>query len=446
MTNNNEASSNVRWRIIALLVGFSLVSYILRMNISIAAQFMMPELDITQIQMGQIFSAFLLGYALFQIPLGVLGDRLGSGMLVTLGVVWAVLTVLSGLLPGVVFGTGTAAFVLLVVVRFVLGVTIAGVYPISALTVAKWQPVTQRAFSYSFIVAGVFIGSAATPPIVAWLMVTLGWRESFYLVSVFGVAAALTWKFYGANHPREHPDVSPGELALITEGREPAVGPPPVGAVWWTLRNPSVLFLSASYFLAGYVLYTFIFWFFTYLVEERQFTLLEGGVYASLPFIAAGILSPVGGAICDWSTMRFGQRWGRRLTAFTGPILAGALLFWGARTENVILAICALALSFGFQEFAEAAYWSTTMDISGRMTGAATGILNTANNLGGVVSTALMPVLVQKWGWVPALDSCSLLAVVSAVLWLGVRPDQPIEVRQAKSAQEVDASSAASLP
>ena len=413
------------------------------MNISIAAQYMMPELDITQVQMGQIFSAFLLGYALFQIPLGVIGDRLGSGMLVILGVAWAVLTVVSGLLPGLIFGTGVSAFFLLVVVRFALGITIAGVYPISALTVAKWQPVKQRAFSYSFIVSGVFMGSAVTPPIVAWLMVTLGWRESFYLVSLFGIAAAIIWKLYGANSPQDHPEVSPAELLLITEGQEASVSDalPPVGALWQTLRNPSILVLSLSYFFFGYVLYTFIFWFFTYLVEERQFTILEGGLYASLPFIAAGILSPIGGALCDWSTIRFGQRWGRRLTAFVGPILAAVLLSSGARTENVTLAICALALSCGFNEFAEGAYWSTTMDIGGRMTGAATGILNTANNLGGVVSTALMPILVQKWGWVPALDSCSLLAVVSALLWLGVRPDRPIEVPQLKSTLEVNASS-----
>jgi ACS family glucarate transporter-like MFS transporter len=110
-----------------------------------------------------------------------------------------------------------------------------------------------------------------------------------------------------------------------------------------------------------------------------------------------------------------------------GPLLAAAFLVVGARTGHPYLAIAALALSFGFQEFAEGTYWATTMDIGGRMTGSAAGILNTANNLGGVVSTALMPVLVAKVGWIHALDSCSLLAFVAAVLWLGVKADRPLD-------------------
>jgi ACS family glucarate transporter-like MFS transporter len=398
------------------------------MNISVAAQYMMPELELSQVQMGQIFSAFLLGYSLFQIPLGILGDRFGSRIVMaTLGFGWAILTILSGYLPGHLFGAGVGAFMTLIVVRFLLGTTIAGVYPVSALAVAKWQPIAQRAFSYSFIVAGVFIGSAMTPPIIAWIMVTFGWRESFYIVSTLSIATALIWILYGADEPEKHKSVSSGELELIMSGRteEPEISDKPP---WWLiLKSRSVFLLSLSYFLVGYVLYTFVFWFFTYLVEVRKLTILEGGIYGSLPFIAAGILTIAGGAFCDWTTVRFGRRWGRRIPGLTAPLVAATLLFVGARTEHAALAIATLALSFGFQMFSETAYWSTTMDISGRMTGAATGVLNTANNLGGVVSTALMPVLVEKFGWITALDSCAALAVVAGAFWLLIRPDQPIE-------------------
>lgn len=433
MSNPAAGAGRFRWSIVAMLVGFSMVSYIERMNISVAAKFMMPELGLSQVQMGQIFSAFLVGYSLLQVPLGMLGDRFGPSRVLP-AIAWscAVLTVLTGLLPGRVSIPVAGAFGTLLAIRFLLGVSIAGVYPVSARTMASWQPITQRAFSYSFIIAGVSIGSALTPPIVAWLMVRLGWRQSFYWAALLSVAIALVWSAFGADDPESHPRVSPAERRLIVEGRgiqdEGRAGFSREG--WWrTITNRSVIILCTAYFLSGYILYTFVFWFFIYLVDVRRFGILSGGAFGSAPFIAAGILSPVGGIACDWATKRFGQRWGRRLTAILGPLVAATFLVVGARTGQAYFAVAALALSFGFQMFAEAAVWSTAMDVGGRYTGMTTGIVNTANNLGGVVSTALMPVLVARVGWVSALDTCAAVAVVSALLWLGVRPDCPVGER-----------------
>jgi len=420
-----------RWYIVAMLVGFSMVSYVERMNISVAAKFMMPELHLSEVQMGQIFSAFVLGYSLLQIPLGMIGDRFGaSRVLPAMAWCWAALTVLTGLLPGRVALPLVGAFGTLVAIRFVLGISIAGVYPVSARTMAMWQPITQRAFSYSFVIAGVSIGSAVTPPIVAWLMVRLGWRQSFYWAAVLSVAIALIWQVYGGDDPESHSRVTPGERQLIVEGREThAAGRTPFSpAGWWnTITNRSVVSLCGAYFLSGYILYTFVFWFFIYLVDVRKFGILSGGAFGSLPFVAAAVLSPLGGIACDWSTRRFGQRWGRRSTGIIGPLAAALFLVVGARTDHAYLAVAALALSFGFQMFAEAAVWSTAMDVGGQYTGMTTGIVNTANNLGGVVSTALMPVIVARVGWVSALDACAGIAAMSALLWLGVRPDRPVE-------------------
>jgi len=427
-------ASRVRWTIVWLLVGFSLVSYVERMNISVAAKFMVPELGLTQVQMGQIFSAFLLGYAALQIPLGMLGDRFGPyRVLAVLGWAWALLTVLSGYIPGTLTGTGVGAFGGLVVIRFLLGTTIAGVYPLCARTVANWQPVSERAFAYSFVIAGVSIGSAITPPAVAWLMVTLGWRQSFYLTSTLAVAIAVLWMRYGADGPRQHRGVSEAELAAIEtgqQGADMATGESSKAAWGQALRNRSLQLLSLSYFFVGYVLYVFVFWFFTYLVDVRQFSILGSGVVTSLPFVVAGFLSPVGGAICDRLTVWWGRRQGRRVTAMFGVLVAASCLFIGIRTGNAYLAVATFSLAFGFQMFAESAYWSAAMDIGGRATGAATGLINTANNLGGVVSTALMPMLVERFGWGVAFNSCAVVAAVAALLWLGIRADRPVVVAE----------------
>lgn len=424
---------NLRWMIVALLVGFSMVSYIERMNISVAAKFMMPELGLSQPQMGQVFSAFLLGYSLLQVPVGMLGDRFGpTRVLVPIALAWAVLTLLTGFVPGRFSVPFLGTFGTLIAIRFALGVSIAGVYPMAARVMAAWQPLTRRAFAYSLVIAGISIGSAVTPPAVAWLMVRLGWRPSFYWASLLSVAIAVLWWRFGADSPESHGRVGDAERRLILAGRPepaaPAAAPAPAAGGWLrTVRNRSVIMLCTSYFLAGYVLYTFVFWFYLYLVDVRKFGILASGVMASMPFLAAGILSPIGGVLCDRATARFGRLWGRRVTGIAGPLIAATFLIVGARTGDPLFAVAALSLSFGFQMLAEAAVWSTAMDIGGRYTGMATGIVNTANNLGGVVSTALMPLLVARFGWVAAFDGCAALAVIGALLWLGVRPDRSVE-------------------
>jgi MFS transporter, ACS family, glucarate transporter len=422
---------NIRWYIVAMLVGFSMVSYIERMNISVAAKFMMPELGLSQIQMGQIFSAFLIGYSLLQVPFGMLGDRFGPyRVLSAIAWCWAALTFLTGLLPGRVSLPLVGAFGTLIAIRFLLGVSIAGVYPLAARAMAVWQPIARRALAYSLIIAGISIGSAVTPPVVAWLMVRLGWRQSFYWASLLSVAIALIWMRFGADDPDSHPRISEEERQFIggDRPRSAPVRTAPSAEGWWrAIRDRSIIVLCISYFLSGYVLYTFVFWFYIYLVDVRKFSILASGAFASLPFIAAGLLSPAGGIVCDRATARLGQRWGRRLTAIAGPAIAALFLVIGARTGHPYLAVAALALSFGFQMSAEAAVWATAMDVSGRFTGMTTGIVNTANNLGGVVSTALMPVLVERFGWVAALDSNALVATIAAVMWLGVRPDRSVD-------------------
>src|SRR5206468_8805531 len=186
-TLKNESSfplTPIRWNIVLLLTGFSIVSYLQRMNISIAAKFMKPELGFTDVQMGRVFSAFMLGYALFQIPAGTFGDRRGPRFVLAVAALgWGITTLLTGFLPGMVL-TGTAALGLLMVVRFSLGVAEAATYPVAARAISNWLPSTECARAISIVTAGLSIGSAATPPLISWLMVRVGWRASFYIAAI----------------------------------------------------------------------------------------------------------------------------------------------------------------------------------------------------------------------------------------------------------------------
>lgn len=406
----SPARSSAR-TIITLLTAFSLVGYVLRMNISVAAPFMMAELGLDKIQMGRVFSAFMLGYAAFQIPWGVWGDRLGPGRVLTAAaLVWSAATLLTGIVPGWIAPAGTAALVSLLAIRFLLGVGEAAAYPVAARAITGWLPDTRRAASFSSLVVGMAIGSAFTPPIVSWVMITAGWRASFAMASLLALALAIAWhRAAGSRLDRE-------------AGARPASAAP---ARSWiaVLKNPNVAIMSVSYFLDSYVLFIFVFWLYTYLVEQRGFGILQSGFATGLPFVAAMVLAPGAGVLSDALSERLGRSWGRRIVAMTALVLSAAFLVVGVDVTSAFQAVAGLSLAVGFLLCTEPAYWGAVMDLGGADAGTAGGIMNTAGNLGGVVSTALVPVLVAHFGWRTAIGSAAGLAVGAALLWLLVRVD-----------------------
>lgn len=419
----------MRWRIVALLAGFSLVSYALRTNISIAAALMRADLHLTQMQLGHVFSAFLIGYAAFQAPAGALGDRFGPRLVLTAAaVVWGVTTVMTGALPGVI-GSGAAALAVLIAVRFALGVAEAATYPVAVAAVRVWMPPQERAFSNALIIAGMALGSALLPPVIAWVMVASGWRMTFYTTSILGFAIAAAWWWYATDEPARHAAVNDQELRAIAQGRADvdagATGGSRGHAIHWPLlRNRNVLLISASYFLDSYVLAMFVFWFYLYLVDERGFSMLKSGVFSSLPWITALFLVPAAGWWCDRLSVRHGPRIGRRVVAMTALALSSSLLLWGARAAQPILAIALLSLSVAFVMSTEGPFWSSAIDVSSGHAGTAGGIMNTAGNLGGVASASLVPLLVERLGWGAAFVTGSIVGFISAALWLLIRVDQ----------------------
>ncbi len=396
--------------VVGLLAGLSLVSYMLRTNISIAAKFIKPEFGLSDIQMGQIFSSFLIGYTLFQIPAGRMGDRFGPRLVLSLAACWwGLTTLLSGLGPGTFLAGTTGALGTFFVLRFLLGSGEAATYPVAARAVANWLPPTRRARANAIVIAGAPFGSAITPPLIAWLMVNLGWRMSFYLCSLLGFGIAVIWWFRGRDYPRDAPGAAQPEKQAGAPGS------------WWSLlRNKNILLVSISYFVAGYVLYIFVFWLYTYLVDVRKFSILGGGLMSSLPWLAAFVLAPAGGALSDSLARRWGASAGRRTVAVAGLMLSAIALLYAATVKNPYLAIVGLAFAVGFEHFTEGTFWASAANLAGRHAGAATGILNTMGNLGGIASTALMPVFVKYFGWVVALGSGSVLAVLGGLLWFAI--------------------------
>lgn len=410
-----------RGGIVAALCGLSFVSYSQRVNIAVAAKLMMPDLSLTQVQMGQIFSSFTLGYALFQVPGGVLGDRFGPRVVLSAAAAcWGVATALTGLAPGVLVGAGVWSFVTLISVRFILGASEAATYPVVGRAMANWIPSSGRARSNAIVIAGAFVASAGMPPAISWLMVTFGWRFSFYATSALAFIATGIWWFYGRDYPRE---------SVFTV--RTASGDDRRSLETWKrlLRNRNIRWLCLSYAFQGYVLFMYVFWLYLYLTDVRGFSILSGGIFAGLPWIAAAVLTPVGGAMSDALSARLGPGRGRRVVSMSGLTLAAAFLLLGVLGNGAYIAILALSLSVGFLESVEGVFWAAVIDAAGQDAGAAGGLMNMVGSFGGVVSTVLVPVMIGRVGWAAALGSAAAVSLIGGLIWLAIQTEPALDGR-----------------
>jgi ACS family glucarate transporter-like MFS transporter len=411
--------SRIRWLILALLFLISVVTYIDRVNISVTAREMMPAYGMTDQQMGWVFSAFVVGYALFQIPGGWLADRWGVRTVLTCALLWwSICTAFTAIaaVSSLVSLVGIVGSLMLV--RFFLGIGEAVALPAFNRAVTNWFPADARGFGIGIAIGGIGLGSAMTPPIAAWVMVNWGWQTVFYLASLIGIGMSLLWWLLSRNHPHEHPWVYAGTQTSLTSEPTATTAVP-----WRTFgRTPTVWWLVMSYSCLGYVAYVYLSWFYLYLVNVREFDVLRGGLYASIPFLAMLLFCPLGGWVTDRLAARYGLTTGRVGAGMTGMILAGSAIALGGVIDSPYLAIASLSLGAGWLYFTVGAYWASTTDLSKVHAGTLSGLMNTGANIGGAISPTLTPWLAHEWGWPLSLGVAAAVAIVGGFLWLKIDP------------------------
>jgi MFS transporter, ACS family, glucarate transporter len=410
--------------LLGLLFLISVVTYIDRVNISVTARQMMPAFGLTNQEIGHVFSAFVLGYALCQIPGGRMGDRWGARMVLTVALIWwsvfTGLTALAATLPlAGLFGiTGS-----LLVVRFMLGVGEAVALPNFNRAVADWVPSTRRGLGIGIAIGGIGVGAAITPPLAAWIMVNWGWQVVFYLCAALGLLVAIFW-MGAAGDPHTEPASCRGKLL----NKMSEAGTSPSSIPWRRLATHGALrWLVLSYSCLGYVAYVYMSWFYLYLVNVRGFDVLRGGWFASAPFIAILIFCPLGGWMTDRLTLRFGVKNGRLWVGMAGMLLAGAAIAVGSLAASPAVAIIALSLGAGWLYFTVGAYWTSATDLSKTHTGILSGIMNTGANLGGAISPSLTPWIADSWGWPAALGAAAVVAIAGGVMWFKIDPGQAFD-------------------
>ena len=402
---------------LALLFATSVVTYMDRVNISVTARQMMPAFGLTQEEMGLVFSAFVVGYALFQIPGGWLADRWGPRLVLTGALVWwSVCSALTAFVAASAVADVLGIVGALAVVRFALGLGEAVALPSFNRAVANWMPADARGFGIGIAIGGIGFGSAITPPLAAWIMVNWRWQAVFYLSAAVGLLMGVLWWTLARDRPDEHPWARRSPLPADSQRLEPDT------AFFRrsSLNQSTMWWLVLSYSCLGYVAYVYLSWFYLYLVDVRGFDSLRGGLFASLPFWAILIGCPLGGWTTDRLAALYGLTRGRTAAGLSGMACAGCAIVVGAFVDSAGLAIASLSLGAGCLYFAVGAYWASTTDLSKPHAGALSGLMNTGANIGGAISPTLTPWLAAQWGWPMALAAAGTVAILGAVLWLKI--------------------------
>jgi ACS family glucarate transporter-like MFS transporter len=429
VSRSSGSRIRVRYFLVFWLFILSCVAFLDRTNISITGLQISREYHIGNQELGWIFSAFLIGYAGFQVPAGWFAARFGPRRVLTFGVLsWCAATAVTALLP---FGIGHA-LLLLIGIRLVLGAGESVIYPAANQFVARWVPLDERGVINGVILAGVGAGSGLTPPLLTWLITTHGWRAAFWFSAVVGLAVCTVWWQTSRDTPEEHPAVSPAELREIHDGLDyvpPALAQGRAPVISWRaiLHRRDLAALMVGYFSFGYIAWIFFSWFFLYMAQVRGLDLKDSAIYSMWPFLSMTVCCLAGGILSDRLTQRFGLRVGRCWLAAASQVLTAAFLLFGSQVHNPSLAGVILAAGAGALYISQSSFWSVSVDIAGPSTGVFSSMVNMGGQIGGAATASLTPWIAQHYSWTTSFAVAAVFALVSALCWLTVHPETPLE-------------------
>ncbi|MFI5611512.1 MFS transporter [Amycolatopsis sp. NPDC051903] len=399
-----------RWLVATFVLIITAVAYIDRVNLSIAAPILTHEFHTNAAVMGLLLSSFTWTYTLFNVPAGMLVDRIQVRVLYSLALlVWAV----SSLLTTLVRSAGT-----LFVPRLLLGIGEAPFAPAAIRTLADWLPKSERATGSSMFISGVALGSAVGPPVLAYLVSGFGWQSAFIATGVLSLLVAAIW-YAWYRHPLDDTKLTEAERQLIFRDQEP---PKQEGRAPWSqiARHRDIWAITAGYFCLLYILYTFITWLPSYLIEDRHMTVLKSGFATSIPWAVAFLCGILGGRLSDFALRRGVSTLNARKIVLVGGMVAALAIVGTALASSAALAIVCLTISTAGIITANGAVWAATQDIVRELdlTGSATGFINGLGNVGGILGPIITGAVVYATGsFLAPLILAAVLALIGALAW-----------------------------
>ena len=395
-----QKKSSVRWFFALAFFIIGVIAYMDRSNISYIAPQMMEDLHMTKQQFGLLASFFSLGYALMQVPSGMLAEKFGPRKMITIALVWwSAFTIFTGMIKH---------HGLLYLVRFLFGIGEAPMYPSNAVFNANWFSKDEKGRASSMLLAGSYFGPVLAPVITIAIVNAFNWQAVFYIFGAVGILIAILWGIIAKDLPEQHRMVNDAEKHFIMENRDlvqTSKSLPPWNQFF---RRVSFYAIAGQYFVVQFVISLFLIWLPTYLTEQYHVEFKDMTI-SSLPWFIMFILILSAGAISD-KILRSGQSRfvSRGLIAIVGFIVFAVSIFFAVHTENLYVTIFWLSLGLG------------GMGVSMGMSWAA------ANDIGTLLSPFLAGALVASLGWTMTFQLLIIPAVIAAILWLFVSPDKPL--------------------
>ncbi|MBP1540956.1 MAG: MFS transporter [Prevotella sp.] len=394
--------------ILTMLVILGMVTFLDRINISVAGSSIMHDLNLSPAEWGWVQSAFILSYGLMQIPMGALGDRLGHRKILAAIVLWwSLFTAFTGLAGGLAS---------LLVIRFMFGIGEAGSSPCSTGVISRWFEKDEVGKAQGYVWAASRMGGALTPFVVIPVMMTVGWRAAFYLLGALGIVWAVVWYFY-------YRDAQTGPTHKVEELKNGMQE-----GIWKdVLRNSQFWLICGMYFFYAFGSWFFFSWFPTFMELGRGFDKAELTYAVAVPFVMSMMGNIAGGHLTDRLTQRYGVKVGRKALGASSLAVSAVCMFLAAFIPGKMAVFVFLSLCFGIFDLMLPSAWALCIDLGKRHAGTISGAMNTAGNIGGFCCGILFGELVQQSGdYNLPLYMIAAMLIVSAVLFVFINPEKPI--------------------
>lgn len=415
--------SNFRWVLAVLMFSIAFISYMDRVNLSVATPTIMQEFSFSKVEIGLLQTAFFVGYAAMQIPGGLMAEYFGQRATSSVAVAWwSLFTSLTA------FGSSFTSFA---AIRFLFGLGEGPVYPSMGNFIYRWFNKAEKASATSFLLGGAWIGPVFGPPITVALMLAFGWRSVFVSFGVVGFVIALAWWLLAKNDPNKSSFVNSLEAAHIDEGREIAADAKKELAPWRSFMTSTQFWaIGIQYFVTDYIMYVFLAWLPLYLMEAQGFSLQKMGIAAAFPWAALCIMTFVTGFASD-KLIASGVSKHKARTYFgaTGLLVSGLALYLAAVSHDTTMNVLWLTVSLGALGCTFNASWASCIDIGGKFCGSVSGWMNFMGNVGGIVAPTATAWIATNYGWQAAILVTAASAVIGVVAWIAVKPDVPLVLR-----------------
>jgi MFS transporter, ACS family, glucarate transporter len=405
--------------VIVILGLMYFITYLDRVNVSTAAAGFGTEFNLNKTEIGLVFSAFAYPYLVFQIIGGWISDRFGAGRtLIACGLLWATATAVTGL------ATGLAS---LLIARVLLGLGEGATFPAATTAISRWVVKAHRGFAQGITHAAARIGNAAAPGVIVAVMAAYGWRSSFFVCAMISFVWVALWAATFTEHPKDHPRVSPQELALL-----PAHAPRVVNVPWAQLIK-RMLPVTVVYFCYGWTLWLFLSWVPQYFLHSQNLDLHRSALFASSVFFAGVLGDSLGGVLTDWLL-----KYSKRLEIARSYLVCSCMFFCLISliplmfTHSLWISLTCLSSGFFFSEMTIGAMWAIPMDVTVEHSGTASGIMNTGSALAAILSPVLSGYLIDVSGnWQLPFVGSMILMGVGMVLAPRMHPERQFSARLA---------------